>query len=332
MPALIDILPGQPLPVSEVTRALAHMWDAGASGGEELPGTYRASQMNLILHFGVSTPPEEALRQFEAAIQLAQRYPSRIVVLCPRQTTSAGETVMEGKLYSQCFLGRSLRERCCCEALMLGYHPTDAHFLEDQVSIWLESDLPTYHWFHRVPPDVIENHYLPFTKSCRRVLYDSAVDGYALHRLPWPRPATIRDLAWARILPIRQSLGQFFSGIPPASLAGDLLEICVRCRPEARGEADNLLCWLFGGLNECRQAMTPKPPAFAWTVRPLESDSANVLEIDWHYRSTHRFTWRWAGPRSPGWIEADFGRGNIRIPLSIRSLQPGEVLAEACLF
>ena len=48
---------------------------------------------------------------------------------------------MESKLFSQCYIGESHREMCCCEALLLSYKSEDFGHLANQVSIWLEGDL-----------------------------------------------------------------------------------------------------------------------------------------------------------------------------------------------
>ena len=129
------------MPVGEVTEALLHMWDPipGAEPGSA-PSEFHASQINLILHFGLPTTEEEARERFETAIRFTQRHPSRIIVLCPSEESSEG-TLMEGKLFSQCFIGNSRREMSCCEALILGYCMTESDFLGSQVSLWLETDL-----------------------------------------------------------------------------------------------------------------------------------------------------------------------------------------------
>jgi len=51
---------------------------------------------------------------------------------------------------------------------MLGYPIHTPGFLENQVMIWLENDLPVYHWLHRVPARRIEEIYLPYLKLCTR--------------------------------------------------------------------------------------------------------------------------------------------------------------------
>ena len=141
MKDLIEVLPGVDLPVAEVTKRLDEMWQGEGPVGETAS---RASQMNVVLHFGWSVTEEEAMDRFESLIAFAQRYPSRIIVLCPSATAEEGS--MRAKLFSQCYIGASLREMCCCEALILGFRPDSCGYLGNQVSVWLESDLPTYHW------------------------------------------------------------------------------------------------------------------------------------------------------------------------------------------
>ncbi|MEM7792628.1 MAG: hypothetical protein AAF546_14580, partial [Verrucomicrobiota bacterium] len=133
MAKLIDTLPGIELPVSEVTRRLATMWEVETTSSLS---EFRASQMNLVLHFGLDVSAEEARERFDTVIQFAQRYPSRIIILCPERDRKDGS--MTAKLFSQCYIGESHREMCCCEALLLGYTSEDFGYLSNQVSIWLE--------------------------------------------------------------------------------------------------------------------------------------------------------------------------------------------------
>src|SRR5690606_31892939 len=125
--------------VSAVTKTLREMWKVSHDSGQDAPSEFRASQMNLILHFGLSTTGEEARKAFDSAVSFAQRYPCRIIVLCPEEKKE-GESILEGKLCSQCFIGDDQRQMCCCEALILSYPTKESGFLDNQVSIWLESE------------------------------------------------------------------------------------------------------------------------------------------------------------------------------------------------
>jgi hypothetical protein len=121
MKDIIDVLPGLDLPVGEVTERLARMWESEATGS---PSAFRASQMNVVIHFGWGVTAEEAQERFDALLTFAQRYPSRIIVLCTSHTITDGS--MPAKLFSQCYIGESHREMCCCEALLLGCELCDA--------------------------------------------------------------------------------------------------------------------------------------------------------------------------------------------------------------
>ncbi|MDX2111683.1 MAG: glucose-6-phosphate dehydrogenase assembly protein OpcA [Verrucomicrobiota bacterium] len=327
--SLLQSLPGISTPVSEVTKALAQMWQGESAGSA--PSEFRASQMNLILHFGLATTDADAQETFQIALRFAQRYPCRIIVLCPTENEPPGEAILEGKLFSQCYIGDGHGEMNCCEALILGYHCDAARFLEDQVSIWLESDLPTYHWFHHVPAAIIGQRYLSFTKACKRIIYDSTIDGYAYQSLSWPRPDNLRDLAWARILPIRQSLGQFLSAFPAATLIEGLCEIKLIGAPSRRGEAENLLCWLYGCLHKCRDDWDGTKP-IEWSSHPATGPETGLIYISWHYINDHYFHFKLISDNGEASIEADFGDGPIRHPLQIMFLKPEEALAESLFF
>jgi len=199
MSSIIEALPGQVLPVAEVNNTLTAMWHLEATDGKAV-SEFRASQMNLILHFGKEITVEDALQQFNTAIKFAQRYPCRIIVLCPEDDKDAEEQLLEAKLYTQCFIGENQRDMCCCEALMLSYFTKQNEFLENQVSVWLENDLPVYYWFHGMPANRIRDRWLPFLKQCRTVVYDSNREKDDYNSIEWPRENMTHDLAKARLL------------------------------------------------------------------------------------------------------------------------------------
>lgn len=284
---LIDKLPGVAMPVEGVTAALAQMWDTEREGGVD----YRASQMNVVLHFGLETAVAEGERIFAGLVEFAQSYPCRLVVLCPQRTEQASGRLLEGKLYSQCFIGKSLRDMCCCEALILGYPVGESAFLENQVSLWLESDLPIYHWFHRVPPERINSHYRNFMRRCRRVVYDSEIEGDAYCRVEWPEGARGSDLVVARTLPFRQHMGQFLSGYAPEQLVEGLRAVEV-CYAGARKRMALELCrWTRVALEACGAS-----GGVRFHVREADDgEIADGLRARWRYTaaSGKGFDWQW---------------------------------------
>jgi len=331
MADLIDALPGIKMPVAEVTRQLAFMWSP--EDGADSPSAFRASQMNLILHFGIGVTPEDARARFDTAIRFAQRYPSRIIVLCPVERDAGAEDGLESKLFSQCYIGSSHREMCCCEALLLSYSPRESEFLTNQASVWLEGDLPTYHWLCGVPAERVNAVYEGLVSTVRRIVYDSDYEGQAFDADALRRHAPARDLASARILPVRQSLGQFLSGYDPVVLRRGLRRVEVRHGPGLAGEAFHLEAWLRRCLRECEERADEAFEAIEWSAGPLgEEDDAVALRVVWTCDDVRRFRWEMFEDLATGRIEADFGGGETVFPTRVRWASGADALAEALFF
>ena len=328
MPDLIDALPGVELPVGEVTERLATMWEGGPTGS---PSEFHALQMNLVLHFGLGLPAEEVRACFDAAIRFSQRYPSRIIVLCPVE--SGDEGYMASKLFSQCYIGLSHREMCCCEALILSYKSNDFGYLANQVSVWLESDLPTYHWLHGVPLERIAKYTDNLLKGVRRIVYDSSVEPEAVEDFHWPQPDRVRDLAAARLLPVRQAIGQFLSGYTVEELRRGLKSVKVTHCPAMPGEGRGLLRWVRDCLEDCGSQAEGCQSEIAFELEQCdEPDCDCALALDWAYDDERYFRWKMFKDRSIGDIEASLGKGGGSIPTRVKPLSAEQALAEALFF
>ncbi len=330
MGSIFDALPGVVMPIRDIPATLSRMWQVERVEGREAPSEFRASQMNLILHFGVATPPEEARAQFDTAIRFAQVYPCRIIVLCPESDLQPMGG-MTGKLFSQCYIGSSQRKMCCCEALVLGYPVDENTFVENQVSVWVEGDLPIHHWFHRVPSERVQEAYLNHLKCCRRVVFDSSVEGPAFDRVPWPRRDSVADLAYARLLPVRQMIGQYLSAFEPAVLAEGLASVECRHAEGFGGEAVALLDWQEQALLECAR-LSGASYEVNFRARRAVENPANALEVVWSYTNGRRFSCGLNFAAGTATMEADFGKGPSRFPVEVRPLPPERALAEALFF
>jgi len=318
------------MPLGQMGETLASMWD-GLEGEGRAPSDFRASQMNLILHFGLKTSPEEAREKFNLAVSFAQRYPARMIVLCPQSPDEEGRP-MEGKLFAQCYLVGAERQMCCLEALVFGYQITDAGFLEDAISIWLENELPTFHWFNRVPEERMTVMHRNFIKKCRRVIFDSAVEGRPLYQIDWPEPNNVRDLAYARTLPYRQSIGQFLSSTNPATLVEGLRAVNVRAQASRQGEAEALLMWFKCCLMESADRSGQPLKASFPKIEPTHC-AENCLEVAFDYGDAGKdFFWSHCAESTEAHIRADFGQGKLEYPLRIQFMKPEMALAEACFF
>ncbi|MFP4069807.1 MAG: glucose-6-phosphate dehydrogenase assembly protein OpcA [Opitutales bacterium] len=326
MPELIDVLPGVELPVAEVTERLASMWEGDTSSPSS---EFRASQMNLVLHFGLDVTPEDARARFDTLIRFAQRYPSRIIVLCP--TREDGDGSMRAKLFSQCYIGTTHREMCCCEALMLHYKSENFGYLANQVSVWLESDLPTYHWFSGVPAARIEKYFDNLLSVVRRTVYDSSIEPDEVAELPWPDPARVSDLARARLLPVRQAIGQYLSGYSIEQLCRNLKSVTVRHLPEFRGEGRHLMAWIRDCLKDCKVCESCGALKADYRLEPCEGEDCS-LTFAMEYGDGRYFRWRKFKEGSLGEIEANIGGGEERISTRVKPLAPEQALSEALFF
>ena len=113
MPAVFDALPGLEVPMGSALSELAALWEMGAAGGKSAPSEYRASQMTFVLHFGVDHTPETGRETFDAVMRFAQRYPCRIVALCP-QIEERDDDVLRSKVFAECYIGNSRGEMSSC--------------------------------------------------------------------------------------------------------------------------------------------------------------------------------------------------------------------------
>jgi hypothetical protein len=333
MEALIDSLPGVRLPVSEVTETISRMWRTDLEDGVESPSEFHASQLNLILHFGLRTSPQEALAQFEIAMAFAEIHPARIIVLCPVEHVRGAE-LLEGKLYSRCFIGRSLNEMGCLEALMLSYPTSESGFLENQISIWLESDLPTYLWMHRVPTKPIVDYYLSFMKDFRRVIYDSSLEEEDYEVIDWPRERMLIDLSYTRTLPFRQSIGQFLSRFGPEVLCDGLRKVVVVSGESRLGEARGLMRWQRRCLLACsRVAGSGSEPDIEWRAEASGEGDEVIFGGRWEFQGGRKmFAWSFQEDSERALLDADFGDGAIHYPFLVKPLRAEKVLAEAMFF
>ncbi len=326
MSEVLQALPGEWLAIPEMNRQLRTMWEPGGSAGGA-PSEFRASQMNLLLHFGPETEPRDARARFDEAIVFSQRYPCRIIVLCADADEPVRERV-EGKLFAQCYIGETPRTMCCCEALAVAFDPAEAAAVFNQVSTWIESDLPSLLWLHRIDPKSLVPYLPALAARMRRILYDRSVEGKAVEELPRPGDVRWSDLAEARTLPLRQSLGQYLSCFPPGELAGQGRAIAAEHGPGLAGEAHALASWMADCLEEAAGGDRP-----ATEVRPAGTD--RVLAVEWRDAAGERtLAFRADLGRGQGTVEARWAgeHGPAGTTFVVDLLGPRETLGEAIFF
>jgi glucose-6-phosphate dehydrogenase assembly protein OpcA len=324
---IFDALPGLECPVGGISRGLSSMWQDVSASGKPAPATEdaKATQVNFVLHLGFSTTVEDAIKQFNTAVRFSRSYPSRVVVLCPQQEDS-GAMEIKGKVYGECALGKSKGDTRCCEFVMLSYTQKARQFLESQVSTCLSTDLPLYYWAHRFSASnkLADYHYL-LTRS-KRILIDSAIappDAMTYH---WPRPEAVRDLVYARLLPVRQSVGQFLSRYAMADICEGLQTVKVTHGAELAAEGRVLLAWLSERVQMCGKNRA------SFATAPDATLAAQGLGIAFGYGGAKTFTWTGDAAKGDAFFKADFGNGRTALPATMSLLRAETALSEAMFF
>jgi glucose-6-phosphate dehydrogenase assembly protein OpcA len=327
MPGIFEALPGMDVPVSSISRGLAQMWAAEATAGKPAPDSdhAKATQVNFVLHLGLNTDAEDAVRQFDIAVRFSKKHPSRVVVLCPLKSDE-GITDMRAKVYGECSIGKTKDDTRCCEFVMLSYPRSARSHMESQVSICLSTDLPLYYWAHRFSQAAKLGDYQYLLKTARRVLIDTATSPPDTETFQWPKPENVRDLAFARLLPVRQSIGQFLSKYPAAAIAANLTGVELRYGTGLAAEGKALLAWAGKRLAACGA----KEVTRRLTADPARGERA--LALAFTYSDAKQFRWEADLAASQSHFEADYGAGKLTVPATVSLMAPENALGEAMFF
>jgi hypothetical protein len=327
MPEIFEALPGIEVPVGSISSGLARMWEQTAADGKPAPEgeSAMAIQVNLVLHLGFMTDAEDAVRQFETAVKFSRRTPSRVVVLCPIADDST-PSVIRAKVYGECSIGKSSDDTRCCEFVMLSYPRYARTFLENQVSICVTTDLPIYYWVHKFsdPSKLADYRYL--LTSAKRVMIDTASSPPAEFDYHWPDPGIVRDLAFARLLPARRSIGQFLGRYPVEVLAKGLRKVRLSHGGEVSAEAKVMLAWLGERIAACGASSEAVEMGDGASIGP------RAFDLAFSYDDARFFSWKADLDLAHAFFEADFGSGRNQMTTTISLLSPENALSEAMFF
>lgn len=321
MAKIFAALPGMEVPVGGISREFAKFW-ADTEVSEQ-----KAMQLNLVLHFGFGTTKEDALVQFQTASRLAQRYPCRVVVLCPEEEET-GPVTFRAKIYGECFLGKSKGDTRCIEFVALSYPSTAKAHLEDQVSVCLSTDLPMYFWAHRFTSSKRLSTYLYLLTRSKRVMFDSAIVSPDALSFAWPNQSAVRDLAYTRTLPLRQNLGQFLSRYAPELIIDGLRQVTIRHRAQLGAEASCLLGWVKKGL---ARSGAQVEGGIDYVVSPVDCPGCFSLEFGY---ADPKKVFRWSADltRNHAELTGDLGTGRTTLEVGAHFLAPEMALSEAMFF
>ena len=329
MASIFNALPGIEVPAGGISKGLTELWANTAARGEAAPSEddVKATQVNLVLLLGYNTTPEDAVKQFETAVQFSRRYPCRVVVLCPLPADD--KTVgIRAKIYGECHLGKSKGDTRCCEFVMLSYAASAREHLENQVSVCLSTDLPLYYWAHRFASSARMSEYQYLLRRSKRVIFDSATAPEDALTFPWPKPVTVRDLAHARLLPVRQSIGQFLANFTPNVLAEGLTKVSVVADPSLKAEGRVLNGWVKERLENCGARED-----VAYESREQSDLGAGRFELRFDYADKKKsFVCSGDLTHHREHLTTNFGSGELDLPVAVTLLSPEAALGEAMFF
>ena len=332
MQSLFNSLPGLELPFDEIPKIIAKMWQSNSaedSANSRFP--FRASQLNLILHLGRASELDQVKHCFDQCVRFSQKYPCRVIILCPFEPTQ-DKSIIKSKLFCECFVGENLREICCCEILTLGYSPEERSIIENQIFLWIESDLPTYYWINKVQPKVLLENFNQLTEASDRLIFDSHIEGIHFEDSIKKAISKRNDLSFARLLPIRQSLGQFFSNYTEETIIKGLKSVSVLYNNTFEAEAHQLLAWMREALLICEND-TEKKTYIDFSCTPLPHESSNDIEVQWNYEDTEKlFKIKIIGNLKRGYVIAKLGQNKLEIPLHLQAMNPAETLSAALFY
>lgn len=304
-----------------ISRSFAKLW-ADTDVSEQ-----KAMQLNLVVHLGFGTTPIDAVEQFQVAVRLAQRYPCRVVFLCP-VTEDTSQVEMRAKIYGECFTGKSKDDTRCIEIVALSYPLAAKDYLQDQVSICLSTDLPLYYWAHRFTSSQRLSTYLYLLTRSQRVMFDSAIVSPDALSYAWPNISAVRDLAYTRTLPLRQNIGQFISRYAPPLIIEGLKQVTIRHRAQLSAEASCLLSWVKKGL--VRSGANVEQ-GITFTVTPV--DCAGCFSLEFGYADPKKnFSWSADLTKDNAEFVGDLGTGRSTQTVGAHFLAPEMALAEAMFF
>lgn len=325
MASIFNALPGIEVPVGAISKGLSKMWSDTAASGRAAPASddVKATQVNFVLHLGFQTTVEDAIAQFQTAASFSKRYPCRVVVLCPLRDDE-GQADIRGKIYGECHLGKTKGDTRCVEFVMLSYPQSARKFLESQVSVCLSTDLPLYYWAHRFSASGRLADYNYLLTKAKRVLLDSAIAPSDSLTYPWPKPESLRDLVYARLLPIRQSIGQFLSRYDQAAIVAGLSSVTLAYDPAYVAEARVVLKWFQDRIRKCGDHSA--------TFELVEKTGGATFAVNFNYTDKKSFVWSGDLQSGAASFDADLGSGRTTLNAAVSLLSPEAALSEAMFF
>ncbi|MGA3006934.1 MAG: hypothetical protein ABSE59_03485 [Opitutaceae bacterium] len=164
-------------------------------------------------------------------------------------------------------------------------------------------------------------------RNSRRVIIDSGASPTDALAYPWPRPEAVRDLAQARLLHVRQGIGQFLAAYAPSVLVRGLRGVTISAAAAYTAEGCVLLAWTRERLVHCGAGS-----AVSYQLASQSAGMPGSLELRFDYDEARQFRWRGDFAQNSGLFEADLGAGRVTLPATAALLAPENALSDAIFF
>ncbi len=255
--------------IAQIEHLLAELWQEAAHTEVDGPPLARVRMLNLVVYAEHADITE---RVEQLAEVLPSRHPGRIIVIYAPADEPGDD--LSASISARCVIDPGGRRQLCSEVITLTTPASARPFVANAVASLLLPGLPvTVWWTGRPRPD--DEAFEDLTcELADHVIVDSRAGGDDTASVramdAWlhdgHRHAVVSDLAWARILPWRQVVAEFFD--PPAmrALLPRLSRVELTCTRELMS-ADALLLtgWLASRLG--------------WTVLECRRESASVHSV-----------------------------------------------------
>ena len=267
MPATLDTTAfGQPVEISQISRALKKLWETDAGA------TTRASLVN----FAVVCRGLEAMQRNTAIIsEFTSQHACRALLV--GIATNGSEPRVSAWINAHCHLSRAGAKQVCCEQISFLFEGHTESRLANTLFANLDSDLPFYLWWQGEFPDPIDETLWAWVD---RLIYDSQEwkdtrKQFALLHDSIERAQThliLCDLNWARSLHLRQALAQMFDHPDNLAMLGELRTVTIAHAPENRSTALLLTSWFAAQLG----FTNPTPSGSGFRFQQEESGPVTV--------------------------------------------------------
>ena len=237
--------------ISRIERLLGDLWRTTEEERRRGEAVARVRVQNLVAYVEDAGALERVERLADA---LPSRHPCRLVIVHAVPHVPGDE--LEAAISARCAIGAGERRQVCCEVITLTAPGDTRRYASSAVASLLVSGLPVSVWWtSRVQPH--DEVFQELAEPADQVIVDSregrddagAVIALARWAATENRHAVLGDLAWARILPWRQMVAEFFD--PPAAraLLPELCEVELTSAGELlSADALLLMGWLASRL------------------------------------------------------------------------------------